>query len=569
VILTGYILRTTLILALAFAATRLLRRWPAALRHVIWVCAFAVVALTPVLTRIGPSVVITSTTDEIMIPVAPVSSGPDIPFSPTSRRQPITASGEVSLVVILWIAGVFSFGIRMCNGWIRTRRLVRTTITLNWPDGMAGDPIRLAESDMAATAMSVGVFRPQIVLPLEHRRWDSAVLHAVLEHEISHVRRRDCLSQFLVGLICVANWFNPLVWIARSELVCESERACDDSVIRSGVRGSSFARDLLTIARNAQMKGSLFMSNAVTTKLESRIARLLDAAADRRPVTLLRGATGVAAALVLLLPIASVKAERAFVAVPNPASTKSAAEPYFPPVVPATQGDTPIVRKTPKRAVQIAQISQVAQSARMPSLAGVVHDPSGAIVPGAAIFLLNAAGSGAANSTVADAAGQWAISGLSAGTKYTVEVRVRGFKVWRGVASAGAGTLIDSDLTIGEVSEAVTVVAPRVAVPIPPAASSGPFRVGGNVEAAKLINAVKPIFPASLRDQGIEGVVRFQAIIGKTGLIENPLPVPGNAPPELVQVALAAIRQWQYEPTRLNGQPVAVLATIDVAFQIQ
>ncbi len=64
---------------------------------------------------------------------------------------------------------------------------------------------------MVVTAMTVGVLRPQIVLPIEHRRWDSSLLYAVLEHEISHVRRRDCLSQFLVGLVCVGNWFNPLV----------------------------------------------------------------------------------------------------------------------------------------------------------------------------------------------------------------------------------------------------------------------------------------------------------------------------------------------------------------------
>jgi outer membrane biosynthesis protein TonB len=37
----------------------------------------------------------------------------------------------------------------------------------------------------------------------------------------------------------------------------------------------------------------------------------------------------------------------------------------------------------------------------------------------------------------------------------------------------------------------------------------------------------------------------------------------------MVQAALDAIRLWQYEPTRLNGQPVEVLTSIDVAFQIQ
>ncbi len=69
------------------------------------------------------------------------------------------------------------------------------------------------------------------------------------------------------------------------------------------------------------------MSNAVTTKLESRIARLVDARADRRPVTLLRAGAGVAAAFVLLMPIAAVRAERIFVVRPDKAITENSAEP--------------------------------------------------------------------------------------------------------------------------------------------------------------------------------------------------------------------------------------------------
>jgi hypothetical protein len=329
---------------------------------------------------------------------------------------------------------------------------------------------------------------------------------------------------------------------------------------------------LLAITQQAQMKGRLLMSNAVTTKLESRIARLMDTKADRRPMRLPRAVAGVTAAMVLLAPIAAVRAEKTSVVRSGAAITENAVQPGAR-VAAVSPSDLPPVRRRTQHSVQIAQVSQIAPAFQVaqsaPSLAGVVHDPSGAVVPGAAIILFSAGGSAAVGSTVADAAGRWAFSGLQEGTKYTVEIRVPGFKVWRGTGSAGDGTPVNSNLTLGEVSSAVTVVAPKVAVPIPAASISGPIRVGGQVEAAKLINAVRPIFPPSLRDKGIEGVVRFQAIISKTGLIQNPLPVPGNAPPELVQAALDAIRQWQYQPTRLNGEPVEVLTTIDVAFQLE
>lgn len=99
--------------------------------------------------------------------------------------------------------------------------------------------------------------------------------------------------------------------------------------------------------------------------------------------------------------------------------------------------------------------------------------------------------------------------------------------------------------------------------PKPPAV---PIRVGGNVQSAKLVRQPKPSYPPLARQARISGVVKFNAVIAKDGSIQNLTLVSGH--PLLVQAATEAVRQWVYQPTLLNGEPVEVITTIDVNFTL-
>jgi protein TonB len=90
--------------------------------------------------------------------------------------------------------------------------------------------------------------------------------------------------------------------------------------------------------------------------------------------------------------------------------------------------------------------------------------------------------------------------------------------------------------------------------------------VGGNVQAANLIRKVVPVYPPLAKQARIQGTVRFQAIIGKDGTIQNLQLVSGH--PLLVSAAQQAVSQWVYRPTLLNGDPVEVVTTIDVNFTL-
>src|SRR5208337_2825092 len=87
-------------------------------------------------------------------------------------------------------------------------------------------------------------------------------------------------------------------------------------------------------------------------------------------------------------------------------------------------------------------------------------------------------------------------------------------------------------------------------------APPGSILVGGNVQQAKLVSQPRPVYPPLAKQAGISGTVTLKVLIGKDGHIENLSVVRGH--PLLVQAALDAVRQWEYQPTLFNGEPVAV-----------
>jgi len=102
--------------------------------------------------------------------------------------------------------------------------------------------------------------------------------------------------------------------------------------------------------------------------------------------------------------------------------------------------------------------------------------------------------------------------------------------------------------------------------PPPPKVTPKRVTVGGNVQAARLVNRVQPLYPPLARQTRISGTVKLHAIIGKNGAVEQLQVVSGH--PLLVQSALDAVRQWRYQPTLLNGDPVEVDTEIDVIFSL-
>jgi protein TonB len=120
--------------------------------------------------------------------------------------------------------------------------------------------------------------------------------------------------------------------------------------------------------------------------------------------------------------------------------------------------------------------------------------------------------------------------------------------------------------SMGGVIGGVIGGAGSTAAPPPPKVTPKRITVGGNVQAAHLVNRVQPVYPPLARQTRISGTVKLHAIIGKNGAVEQLQVVSGH--PLLVQSALDAVKQWRYQPTLLNGEPVEVDTEIDVIFSL-
>jgi periplasmic protein TonB len=111
--------------------------------------------------------------------------------------------------------------------------------------------------------------------------------------------------------------------------------------------------------------------------------------------------------------------------------------------------------------------------------------------------------------------------------------------------------------------DASSAIAPPTAEPQAPVR----IRVGGELKPPRLVSSVLPVYPPVARDAGIEGDVVIDTTIDKTGRVTATKVVSG--PAVLRGPALDALRQWKYEPLKLNGEPVAVQMTVTIRFHRQ
>lgn len=103
--------------------------------------------------------------------------------------------------------------------------------------------------------------------------------------------------------------------------------------------------------------------------------------------------------------------------------------------------------------------------------------------------------------------------------------------------------------------------------PPPSAQNRAPVRVGGHVRAPRLITKVAPAYPPLARQTRVQGDVTVDAVIDTAGNVVDMQIISGH--PLLLSAALEAVRQWKYEPTYLNDQPITVQLIVTVTFRLE
>jgi beta-lactamase regulating signal transducer with metallopeptidase domain len=153
--------------------------------------------------------------------------------------------GGALLLLARFVVGL-AFGGRLLQASqpIYDRRVAARVASRAQAMGLASLP-QVAESELISVPLTIGVLRPTILLPPGWPEWDEARLDAVVAHEMSHVSRRDTLTQRLALLHRAIFWFSPLAWWLDGHLADLAEQASDEVALLCGANRTDYAKTLL------------------------------------------------------------------------------------------------------------------------------------------------------------------------------------------------------------------------------------------------------------------------------------------------------------------------------------
>jgi TonB family protein len=95
----------------------------------------------------------------------------------------------------------------------------------------------------------------------------------------------------------------------------------------------------------------------------------------------------------------------------------------------------------------------------------------------------------------------------------------------------------------------------------------GSINVGKQFPESKLMKRVEPVYPESALKARVQGRVTLEVNIDEEGNVTEAKVIQGH--PLLDDAAVAAVKQWKYTPTLLNGKPVPVIATVSIIFNLK
>lgn len=346
-------LKGSLLVALLLLVDRLMRSASASARHLIWFLGTSGLLLLPILeagipswkvvpvpgregdsaiagapgpgaasaTVAGAGAFAPATVDGADISVPAMVAPTDISISARvgtrdaerlpAPRQPKASVPLAIWCLSVWLSGILLLALARAPGLAQLGRFwreARPPAGAGWPQllrslchdmGVHSPPVLLV-SPRALAPMTWGLRHPVVLLPRDCHGWSEDLRRQVLLHELAHIRRRDCLTQFVAQCVCLLHWFNPLVWVAGRRLRAERERACDDLVLGAGTLPSSYANHLLQIASHLgsrERAASAGLAMARRSSIFDRLDAVLDARRCRRSPS--RRAVAAATGLIL------------------------------------------------------------------------------------------------------------------------------------------------------------------------------------------------------------------------------------------------------------------------------
>jgi beta-lactamase regulating signal transducer with metallopeptidase domain len=225
------------------------------------------------------------------------------------------------LVALLWSAGLAVLALRLAVGLAGAVRLTSEGTPLTGPAWRAllarflalvslRRAVSLKSHPEILVPLTWGWRRPVVLLPPDTEAWSEEERSSALFHELSHIKRGDFLVMLLVRASLAVFWWNPLGWVVYRRLLKEQETACDELVLRAGIRPSSYAASLLAFRRSAGFRwnpSAALLGMLGRSSFQERLAAILKQKLVLREVKM---KTKIMLALALVLALALIGTAR-------------------------------------------------------------------------------------------------------------------------------------------------------------------------------------------------------------------------------------------------------------------
>lgn len=590
--------QVAILVAVALYALHLARLEAPAARHALLRVVLAVCLALPFIQphRVLPDAVSGRVETAFLVTTAAAPSG--------AGASPEDAVGSRSswTIAFVLLAGVLIRLTGIGAGVVRLRRLRRVG-EMAPPDSeheqiqaLIGTRATIRYVRGLGQPVTFGFRRPVVLLPQSLRELPQAIRRAVLAHELWHVRRRDWPWTVVEEAIRAMFWFHPAVWILLSRIQATREEVVDElTVLATGSR-RSYLDALIAYADESP----LFAATAFARRrhlVQRMILISQEAAMSARRVV------ATCAMFMIALALSGWYAVGAFPLVQAPSdaiwSEPGPLELQARPVTP----ENPVPRRTRHVVPHYPTEAEVLGARGVYTLRATL-DQSGRVaearVVGLTFNIKNRVGMSFRSSSQADfdralqatvrgypGGGSEALASYRSALEAMAQAARRAVTQWTYDPPAEGPIAFEVQVAFGAPpvppppppGPAVSS-RPGMPPPPPPAAPrdtqtqtgswqayEGAIRVGGNVKPPTKIKNVNPVYPPDAMTQRVQGVIIIEARIEPDGTVGHARIL--RSIPMLDEAALEAVRQWEFTPTLLNGNPVPVIMTVTVNFTMQ
>ncbi len=255
-----------------------------------------------------------------------------------SASQAFTSQARLKilnmLVAVLWSAGLAALILRLLIGLTGAVRLTAEGTALEdpaWRMLLARflalvslrRKVRLKSHPEVLVPLTWGWRKPVVLLPDGADTWTDDERSSALYHELSHIKRADFLVMLLVRTSLAFFWWNPLCWVVYHRLLKEQELACDELVLRAGIRPSTYAASLLAFRRLAGFRwnpSAALLGMLGRSSFQERLAAILKQKLTSMEVKM---KTKIMLAMALVLAVALIGTARPAVGVEKDAAAKA------------------------------------------------------------------------------------------------------------------------------------------------------------------------------------------------------------------------------------------------------